>query len=190
MAATVAWRCPEVTRGRHSVPAEPVLRVGAKNLDQRVGVRWKRRRLLCVIQRQWAVFSTVKKKLRDLAVEYSMQFPGWLRVITPVGVQFFLTPQEAWSRAEFQPGLSPSGKQQDGKRRCHARARGGVGAMKCGSPTVEEVQQGKLTALEEVASFSGKVPGGRTQPPPSANASSDSDNDLNIRPLLAGAYWW
>ncbi|KAJ1104585.1 hypothetical protein NDU88_001995 [Pleurodeles waltl] len=85
------------------------------------------------IQRQRAEFSTVKKKLWDLGVEFSMQFPDLLRVITLSGVQFFLTPQEAWSWEECRPGLRPSGEQHTRKRKRCALSR------RRGSPTAEEV---------------------------------------------------
>ncbi|KAJ1154481.1 hypothetical protein NDU88_007233 [Pleurodeles waltl] len=100
-----------------------------------------------------------KKKLRDLGVEYSMQFLTLLRVITPIGVQFFLTLQEAWSWAECKLGLDPSGEQHAGKRKRRARSwRRGRSVMH-GSPTAEKVQQGKLKAVEEGASISRKKSG-------------------------------
>ncbi|KAJ1151388.1 hypothetical protein NDU88_004170 [Pleurodeles waltl] len=121
------------------------------------------------VQQQRAAFSTVKKKLRDLGVEYSMQFPAWLQVITPAGVQFFLTPQEAWSWAECQPGPGPSGERHAGKGKHRARSQRRRGSIVRESPTAEEVQHEKLKAVKEVVSISGKKPGGRVLPLPSIN---------------------
>ncbi|KAJ1093256.1 hypothetical protein NDU88_006361 [Pleurodeles waltl] len=80
---------PVLTRSQGCVPRDP-----SNRARQRLKVR-SGSPPCGEEQRQRAAFSAVKKKLRELGVAYTMQFPDRLRVVTPTGVQFFLMPQKA-----------------------------------------------------------------------------------------------
>ncbi|KAJ1115091.1 hypothetical protein NDU88_003319 [Pleurodeles waltl] len=94
---------PVVTRLLHFKDRDHILQraqMGLKVKNKKVGIFPDFSR---EVQRQRAALTTVKKRLREAGIIYSMQLPARLRVVTPTGIQFFATPEEAWDWAVGNP---------------------------------------------------------------------------------------
>ncbi|KAJ1154002.1 hypothetical protein NDU88_006759 [Pleurodeles waltl] len=70
-----------------------------------------------------------------------MQFPARLLVVTTTGMEFFATPQEAWSWLECMPDLDPAESSQRRKRKRRPRSHQRRPTVGAGPPTAEEVQE-------------------------------------------------
>ncbi|KAJ1114853.1 hypothetical protein NDU88_003083 [Pleurodeles waltl] len=107
------------------------------------------------VQRQRAAFTSVKWKLRELEISYSMQFSARLQVDIQAVVEFFTTPQEAWSWLEHLPNSGPSSPSQRQKRYCCPRSHWRQPSPRIKLPTAEDSEEEQQRVVAAVASLGG-----------------------------------
>ncbi|KAJ1136934.1 hypothetical protein NDU88_003348 [Pleurodeles waltl] len=130
----------------------------------------------CTVQQRRAEYNSVKRKLRDLEIPYSMLFPARLRVVAPTGAESFSTPEEAWAWLESCSAPDP----QYRKKRQRPRLRRRQTAHRIDPPTPKEVQEERQRVMEAVVLFGGGPGGSATASPSSPqkeDGHSDSDNE-------------
>ncbi|KAJ1164037.1 hypothetical protein NDU88_004484 [Pleurodeles waltl] len=129
------------------------------------------------VHRQRAAFTAAKQKLSELEIAYSMQFPAQLRVVAPMGVEFFNSPQEVWSWLDLLPNLAPSGPSQHRKRKLRPRSNQRVLSARINPPTAEEVQEERQWVVAAVASLGGSSLSNMSPTREVSGEQTDSDND-------------
>ncbi|KAJ1208861.1 hypothetical protein NDU88_004244 [Pleurodeles waltl] len=136
------------------------------------------------VQRRRAASTSVKRKLRELEISYSMQFPAQLWVVTQTGVEFFTTPQEAWPLLELLPNSGPSGPSQCQKRKRHSTSRSRQPSPGIDPPTSEEAKEEQQWVVVVVASLSGSSQGKMSPSQRVREEQTDSDSETTTSARL------